>query len=462
MPTDADLTRRLRELEWLYASLQAVTGTLDLAEMLRAVLAAIKRMVSAEALSLLLYDPARDELVFAASETLGEETLAGPVPAAIGREPGLDEKRLAVALRRDGRRLGLLELRQRRDGRGFDEDDRARAEAIAAELAETIDPATLAHDVESLYRVFGAIDGFVPSEAMALVLEPEHGQELVVTSSRVLRPGVVDGLRLRAGQGIAGWVARNRQTVCVDDARVDPRHDPSVSRRTGLVARSMISVPLVDRDALLGVLQVINKEGADRFTQDDVRLVESLASQAAIAIAHAQLYRRAEIASLTDDLTGLGNTRRFNAVLPAALARGGPVSLLVLDLDALKSIVDRDGHLVGSRAIATVGRLISEQLRPGDSAARFGGDEFVAVLPETTTDDAIAIAQRIRGAVEACTTPDDVVADVSMLTASIGVATFPTHGVDAEKLFRAADRALYRIKFGGKNGVAVARGDGAD
>jgi GAF domain-containing protein len=218
--------------------------------------------------------------VFAASETLGEETLAGPVPAAIGREPGLDDERLAVALRRDGRRLGLLELRQRRDGRAFDEDDRARAEAIAAELSETIDPSTLAHDVESLYRVFGAIDGIVPSEAMALVLEPEHGQELVVTSSRVLRPGVVDGLRLRAGQGIAGWVATNRQTVCVDDARVDPRHDPSVSRRTGLVARSMISVPLVDRDALLGVLQVINKEGADRFTQDDVRLVESLASQA--------------------------------------------------------------------------------------------------------------------------------------------------------------------------------------
>src|SRR6185369_12885200 len=356
-------------------------------------------------------------------------------------------------LRRDGRRLGLLELRQRRDGRAFDEDDRARAEAIAAELAGTIDPGTLAHDVESLYRVFGAIDGIVPSEAMALILEPEHGQELVVTSSRVLRPGVVDGLRLRAGQGIAGWVARNRQTVCVDDARVDPRHDPSVSRRTGLVARSMISVPLVDRDALLGVLQVINKEGAQRFTQDDVRLVESL------AIAHAQLYRRAEIASFTDDLTGLGNTRRFNAVLPAALARGGPVSLLVLDLDALKSIVDRDGHLVGSRAIATVGRLISEQLRPGDSAARFGGDEFVAVLPETSTDDAVAIAQRIRAAVQASTTPDDVVADVSMLTASIGVATFPVHGIDAETLFRAADRALYRIKFGGKNGVAIAQAE---
>jgi diguanylate cyclase (GGDEF)-like protein len=132
------------------------------------------------------------------------------------------------------------------------------------------------------------------------------------------------------------------------------------------------------------------------------------------------------------------------------------VSLLVLDLDALKSIVDRDGHLVGSRAIATVGRLISEQLRPGDSGARFGGDEFVAVLPETSTEDAVALAQRIRAAVEACTTPDDVVADVSMLTASIGVATFPsTESMRKHSSGRPTDP--HRIKFSGKNGVLLIR-----
>src|SRR5262249_30393846 len=163
--------------------------------------------------------------------------------------------------------------------------------------------------------------------------------------------------RLRAGQGIAGWVARHREAVCVDDVATDPRHDPTLARRTGLIPRTMICVPLVHRDTLVGVLQAINKVGGTRFTQDAARLVQSLASQAAIAIANAQLYRRVEVASLTDDLTGLGNTRRFNAVLPTALAHGGPVSLLVLDLDEQKGIVDRHGHLVGSRTIATVGRL---------------------------------------------------------------------------------------------------------
>jgi len=457
MPTDAaELARRLRELEWLYSSLRRVTATLDLGEMLRAVLDGIRTLVSAEALSLLLHDRERDELVFAASEMLGEETLAGPSPAGFGREPGLEDTRLAVVLRRDDRRVGLVELRERRDGRPFDETDRTRVETVALELATALDPVAVAHDAEGLHAVFARIGDAVPSQATVLVLEPEHGQELVFTSSRVLRPGVVDGLRLHAGQGIAGWVAQHRQVVCVDDARSDPRHDASLSRRTGLVARSMVCVPLVHRDALLGVLQVINKQHAARFMPDDVRLVEALASQAAIAIAHAQLYRRAELASLTDDLTGLGNTRHFNAVLPAALVRGGPVSLLMLDLDALKSIVDRDGHLVGSRAIATVGRLIAEQLRPGDTAARFGGDEFVAVLPETTTAAALEIAERIRAAVEACRTPDGLDADVSELTASIGVATFPDDGSDVETIFRAADRAMYRVKFGGKNGVGSA------
>jgi diguanylate cyclase (GGDEF)-like protein len=486
--TDADrsLEQRLRELTVTNELIKTLTSTLELPEILRIVLDRIKTLTQAEALSLLLYDGGRDELVFAATETLRENTVVGlRVPPEQGvaswvartghsalvndvaRDPrfygAIDRASrfatrslLAVPLRSGTRTRGVLEVANRYDGGGFTDDDLHRLEVIAREVSARADPEALAHDAEGLRALLASVAAAVPSAAASLLLYAPGGRELVFTASRTLQAGVIDGVRMRADQGIAGWVARNRQALRLDDATKDPRYYPGIEARTHFTPRSMLCVPMLSKDTLLGVIQVINKIDGTSFTAEDLRLAQTLADHAAIAIENASLYRQAYVAANTDDLTGLHNTRYFNRVLPELIRRSQPLSLLVLDLDSFKAVVDTYGHLVGSRTIGYLGKLLGHLVRPGDIAARFGGDEFVVILPDTDVATARAIAETVRTAIEACSALEGNGVDLSTVTASIGVATCPDHATTADDLFRAADNAMYAVKRSGKNAVGVA------
>jgi diguanylate cyclase (GGDEF)-like protein len=448
----SDLERRLAELTALNDTLRALASTLELPEILRIVLDHIKRLTSAEGLSLLLYDADRNELVFAATETLEENALVGretPLPPAVGGLMSPD--RLIVPMRGPDRVLGTIELTRGYGGRRFAEDDRQRLAAFAAALAASGDLEHVADDGEVLHAVFGRLATVVPSEDAALVVYDAERRELAFRVSRALRHGVIDGRRLRLGQGIAGWVAAHRTALRLDDASRDPRHDPHIARVTGLVPRSMLCAPMLHAETLYGVIQVINRLDGSAFDDDELRLVQTLAEHAAIAIEKAALYRQAQQAAATDDLTGLGNGRHFAAMLPALLARGGPLSLVLLDLDGLGAVVERHGYAAGNGCLAEAGRAVAGLLRPGDVAARFGGDEFALILPATDAAAARELAEALRLALAGRAAPP-----APALTASIGVATFPDHAADAEGLFRAADGAMRAVKRGGKDGVASA------
>jgi diguanylate cyclase (GGDEF)-like protein len=480
--------QELRELRTVIELIRTLTSTLELPEILRIVLDRLKRLTQAEALSLMLYDPDREELVFSATETLRENALVGVrLPpstslaswvahrgeAVIANDahhdprfyPEIDRvaqfttrNLLAVPLTRDGRVIGVLEVANRYGGGSFEDDDRARLETLAREAGKDCDPEVLCRDAEAMRRLLARVVTAVPGEAAALLLLDPAGRELVFRASRTIQPGMIDGLRLPVDRGIAGWVARHREGVRLDNVASDPRHFRGVGEQTGLAPRSMICVPMVSKDTLRGVIQILNKVGGATFTEAELGLAQTLADHAAIAIENASLYRQAYLASITDDLTGLGNTRRFHRSLAEAMARGGPLSLIVLDLDHFKAVVDRYGHLAGSRAIAQIGRLIGRLARPGDVPARFGGDEFVVVLPDTGAPEASRLAESIRGAIEACRQIEGEDVDLSRVTASIGVASFPDHAADAEGLFRRADDAMYGAKRAGRNRVAVASG----
>jgi diguanylate cyclase (GGDEF)-like protein len=205
----------------------------------------------------------------------------------------------------------------------------------------------------------------------------------------------------------------------------------------------------------LGVLSIARSGRA--FTREEEELLEYLAGQAIVSIENASLHETVGRQAVTDELTGLANARAFRSILDREIERSrrfqSPLSLVMLDLDDFKQVNDRYGHQQGDEVLASVAAVLRDFSRDIDAPARYGGEELAVVLPQTDSDGAELLAERMREAVERLRVPSVSGRDPLRVTASFGVASVPESAADREELVAAADAALYRAKRGGKNRV---------
>ena len=307
---------------------------------------------------------------------------------------------------------------------------------------------------ETLALVAAKISNLVPYDGCAVFLaDPHTGQLLPYNTSGELTEDL-DKLRVTIGDGVTGWVAANNQML----ANVSPAPDFTDHPRLREAFHSCVSIPLSLDDRVVGVITVYAKVEAI-FQDNHLRLLDTLARQAAAAVNNAIVYEETQEDAYTDALTGLPNLRYFRVFGNQELKRAGrvdyPVTLLMMDLDAFKGVNDSWGHRVGDRVLIEVSHVLRNQLRRSDTCIRYGGDEFVGLLPGAGRKLAESTIKRLQEAVA----EHKIVlrqGEVLNVGLSVGSATFPHDAKDLDLLLALADQAMYQDKLRRTRGTSAA------
>ena len=391
---------------------------------------------------------------------------------------------------KNGEVLGVLTLGERLDSQQISEDDFPFLQELASIATTNIDSTlkyennqTILRNIQTLYDVnqqLGNVNDFkrLCIETLSTAVEAVSAQkgnlmllnkttgklEIKVVWGNIpknvrddINNGITQTKSFSLGEGIAGQCAAQRIPIRKNDKS-------SIEQIGKNVAYCICCVPLMRGNEIEGVIVMTNKVRSDkdgvlvldrigRFTEEDVGLCQGLADQAAVNLHKSRLYNK----SITDEMTGLYNTRHFedtlNVQLEHAQTTGEPLSLAVSDIDHFKKFNDTHGHKAGDAVLKTVARVMESCIRPGtgDLVFRYGGEEFCMLMPNTGPEEAAELMEAYRAKVEAQIVQYE--GEDMSVTISVGVSCAPDDSVNANELFEKADECLYAAKDDGRNQV---------
>lgn len=333
-------------------------------------------------------------------------------------------------------------------------------EALVKEFYILYDIGQKVNSTIEMSELFGLMQDVVPKslalQRFAILLVDDNREFLsVCASSGFEDPERMRNLTFRVGEGISGEVAKTGELIYLPDVETDSRflHYRGESIEKG----SFLCVPLKYKNNVLGVMNCSRKV-KNGFLEDEVRILTMVANQIALAVANAKLYTKTRELSVRDELTGLYNRRHFQQVMQMEWKRATrfrrPLSLIMVDIDHFKIFNDTFGHLHGDRVLQTIAKILSKNLREVDMAARFGGEEFIILLPDTDREGAMVVGEKLRRLVE-MERFDEGQRQIQPLTISAGISVFPEDAREMDDLIDHADVALYEAKDSGRNRICV-------
>jgi diguanylate cyclase (GGDEF)-like protein/putative nucleotidyltransferase with HDIG domain len=319
---------------------------------------------------------------------------------------------------------------------------------VSSHAITTLDPD------EMLAKIAAEMEKHLAYDHIGIAILDYSAKELVVQAEAGARREAV-GRRIVLGEGLVGQVARSGQTAIV---RVASASAPRLVLSDSVAA---VALPVTYGEQFLGVLYVESSEPCD-FPEQDVLLLRTLADLFAGALHNALTFQKAQEQAITDGLTGVKTHRFLMEALSAEWKRSTranrPLALVLMDLDRFKFVNDFYGHLEGDVVLQRVGHILEQNCRRSDVVARYGGDEFVILMPETAVEQARQLANKLRGWIAS----DPLLRDKN-ITASFGIAAFPVHGSTPQELIQVADSSMYLSKHQGGNLVSSAeQGDPND